>query len=92
MTHQTYTSGEFADMITDWFMDDDLSDEEEDNFGKCDVYQPLANFRQSSHLLSSSSDSSKSSNESDNPDTSTSLSGISTILGKDKIVWKNSSN
>ena len=79
-------------MITDWFTDDDLSDEEEDNFGECDVYQPPANFRQSSRLLSSSSDSSESSDESDNPDAPTSLSGISTILGKDKTVWKNSLN
>ena len=88
MTHQTHTSGEVADMITDWFMEDDVSDEKEDNFGECDVYQPQANFRQSSRLLSSSSDSSKSSDESDNPDASTSLSGIPTILGKNKTEWK----
>ena len=60
-------------MITDWFTDDDLSDEEEDNFGECDVYQPPANFRQSSRLLGSISDSSVSSDESDNSDASTSL-------------------
>ena len=75
-------------MITDWFTDDDISDKEEDNFGECDVYQPPANFRQSSRLLSSS----KSTDKSDNPNAFTSLSGISTILGKDKTVWKNSSN
>ena len=44
MTHQTHTSGEVGDIITDWFTDDDLSDEEEDNFGECDVYQPPANL------------------------------------------------
>ena len=91
MTHQTYTSGEVAD-IMDWFTDDDLSYEEKGNFGECDVYQPPANFRQSSRLLSSSSDSSENSDESDNPDASTPLSGISTILEKDKTVCKNSSN
>ena len=86
MTHQTHTSGEVADMITNWFTNDDLSDEDEENFGECDVYQPPENFRQSSRLLSSSSDSSESSDESDNPDACTSLSGIPTFLGKDITV------
>ena len=30
MNHQPHTAAEPADLITDWFTDDDLSDEEED--------------------------------------------------------------
>ena len=89
VTNITHTLEEVADMITDWFTDDDQSDEEKDNFGKCDIHQLPAKFRQSSRLLSSSSDSSKNRDKSDNFDA---FSKIVTILGKDKAVVKSSSN
>ena len=76
------------DIITNWFTDDGLSHEAEDNFGQCDVYQPQANYRQSSPLPRNSSDSFKNSDKSKYPDAFISLSGILTILETEKPCGK----
>ena len=98
LNHQSNTAAEPANLITDWFSDDDLSDEEEDQQEDENLPSVVdtARQRQDRSLLSSSLDSyerSKSSySDSDisNSSVGSNANGASTHLGKDKTVWKNS--
>ena len=94
MNHQPHFAAEAADFIIDWFTDDNLPDEKENE--QKDENLPsvvdAARQRQGRHLISSSSDSyesSKSSNsDSDvsNPSVGSNANGASTHLGKEKTA------
>ena len=97
MAFQQYNSAQAADIITDWHTDDDLSDEEEQEDDE--DFQPVlvaARPGNGSRTLGSCSDSSESSEfsdfDSDTADThtGTTTAGDSTLLGRDKTVWKSS--
>ena len=97
MAFQQYNSAQAADIITDWHTDDDLSDEEEqeddEDFQPVLVATKPGNGRR---MLGSCSDSSESSESSDSDSdtadthTGTTTAGDSTLLGRDKTVWKSS--
>ena len=53
---------------------------------ECNVFQPPANFRQSTRLVISYADESESSDESDNSDVFTLISRILAIFGKGKTM------
>ena len=97
VNYQPHTAVEVADLITEWFTDDDLSNEEEDQQedGKLPSVVDAARQRQDKHLLSSSSDSYESSESSNsdsdisNPSVRPNANGASTQLGKNETVWKN---
>ena len=94
MNHQTHTAAEAADMIADWFTDDDLSDEEEDQQEDENLPSAVnaARQRQDRCLLSStfdsyeSSESSNSNSDISNASVGSNANGASTHLGKDKTV------
>ena len=97
MNHQLHTAVEAANMITDWFAKDDLSDEEEDQQEDENLppFVDAARQRQDRRLSSSSgsyesSESSNSDSDISNPYAGSNANGASTHLGKDKTIWKNS--
>ena len=99
MAFQQYNSAQAADIITDWHTDDDLSDEEQEDD---EDFQPVlvaarpGNGRRTLGSCSDSSESSESSDSDSDPDSDTAdthtetTAGDSTLLGRDKTVWKSS--
>ena len=95
MAFQQYNSAQAVDIITDWHTDNDLSDEEEqeddEDFQPVLVAARPGNGRRTLGSCSDSSESSESSDfDSDTADThtGTTTAGDSTLLGRDKTVWK----
>ena len=95
MAFQQYNSAQAAYIITDWHTDDDLSDEEEqeddEDFQPVLVAARPGNGRRTLGSCLDNSESSESS-DSDTADThtGTTTAGDSTLLGRDKTVWKSS--
>ena len=95
MAFRQYNSAQVADIITDWHTDDDLADEEEQDDEE--DFQPVlvaARAGNGRRTLGSYSDSSESSETSDsdsdiaNTHTGSTTAGNTTLLGRDKTVWK----